>query len=494
MLNKIPRTLSTQHPDNVTIPFFANHSVIRGDDEIKEAFYAFSNLGVEEIMWDAEGKEADDFVIRKLITEYKDFFKEKRIGKDVLINIRVPNPKYEKAEAKILLETLESLPRSHDTAKLFYGDKAYPPIFEIVVPMADGDIIKRIRDYYKNVVIGKENMRFVDGEKVTVGEWIGRFEPKKINVIPLFEDLYSMLNADTTLKTFLKGQKVDYQRVFLARSDPAMNYSSVAVILALHLTLDKLYKLQNKIGVPIYPILGSGSAPFRGYLTPKTAEYILEKYPSVATFTIQSAFKYDFPVKDVQRAIDLINRTPIRPPVRVDDPKEVLRIIRKVSLEYNRQIEMLAPLINEVAKFVPSRRMRKLHNGLFGYSRELKAGVSLPRVISFCAVLYSMGLPPDIIGLNVLTKDEINTVRSVYSRFDDEIKEALKLWNPDVLDILPPKVRDAIKKVAARYDIEANEAHRSASRELIEAIRKKNYGAHVTELITRAGSARGFLG
>lgn len=494
MINKVPRTLSTQHPDNVTIPFFANHSVIRGDDEIKEAFYAFSNLGVEEIMWDAEGKEADDFVIRKLITEYRDYFQKNRIGKDVQINIRVPNPKYEKAEAKILLETLESLPRSHDTAKLFYGDKAYPPIFEIVVPMADGEIIKRIRDYYKNVVIGKENMRFVDGEKVTVGEWIGRFEPKKINVIPLFEDLYSMLNADKTLKTFLKGQKVDYQRVFLARSDPAMNYSSVAVILALHLTLDKLHKLQNKIGVPIYPILGSGSAPFRGNLTPRTVEYILEKYPSVATFTIQSAFKYDFPVKEVQRAIDLINKTPIRPPAHVDNPKEVMRIIKKVSQAYNHQIEMLAPLINEVAKFVPSRRMRKLHNGLFGYSRELKAGVSLPRVISFCAVLYSMGLPPDIIGLNVLTEDELDVVRGIYSHFDEEMKEALRFWNPEVLTIIPPKVRDAVKKVVARYDIEANEAHREASRELIQNIRTKNYGAHVIELITRAGSARGFLG
>lgn len=491
---RIPRTLSTQHPDNVTIPFFANHAILKGDDEIKEAFYAFSNLGVEEIMWDAEGKEADDFVIRKLITEYKSFFEKKRIGKDVFINIRVPNPKYERAEAKILLETLESIPRSYDTAKLFYGEGDYPPIFEVVVPMADGEIIKKIRDYYKNVVIGKSKMDFVDGEKLTVGEWIGEFEPKRINVIPLFEDLYSMLGADETLRTFLKGRKVDYQRVFLARSDPAMNDSSIAVILALQLTLEKLYKLQNDIGVPIYPILGSGSAPFRGHLTPHTVEDVLVKYPSVATFTIQSAFKYDFPVNDVQRAIELINKTRIKPPVSVHNPKEVLRIIKKVSKEYQRQIQLLAPMINDVSKFVPSRRMRKLHTGLFGYSRELKDGVSLPRVISFCSVLYSMGLPPDIIGLNVLTKQDIKTIRQIYPNFEDNLRDILAMWNPEVLKVVPASIRKGLKSVVERFDVNMNAEHAAITSEVILHIQRKNYGANLTELITRAGAVRGFLG
>lgn len=491
---KIPRTLSTQHPDNVTIPFFANHPILKGDDEIKEAFYAFSNLGVEEIMWDAEGKEADDFVIRKLITEYKSFFEKKRIGKDIFINIRVPNPKYEKAEAKILLETLESIPRSYDTAKLFYGEEVSPPIFEVVVPMADGDIIAKIRDYYKNIVIGKERFKFVDGESVTVGQWIGQFEPKKINVIPLFEDLDSMLNADQTLRKFLKGKKVDYQRVFLARSDPAMNYSSVAVILGLQIALERLYKLQKEINVPIYPILGSGSAPFRGHLTPHTVDYVLSKYPSVATFTIQSAFKYDFPVKDVQAAIELINNTAIKPPLSVENPEELLKIINKLSKEYQRQIQILAPLINEVAKYIPSRRMRKLHTGLFGYSRELTKGVSLPRVISFCAVLYSMGLPPDILGLNVLTRKDLEIIRRVYSRFDDNIKEVLSLWNPDVIKIIPPVLRKDIQGVVKLYEFQPNRQHKDVSTQIIETVKKKQLNMQMVDLITRAGSARGFLG
>lgn len=491
---KIPRTMSTQHPDNALIPFFANNAVLKGDDEIKEAFYAFSNLGIEEIMWDAEGKEADDFVIRKLITDYQSFFEKHRIGKDIFITIRIPNPQYEKAEAKILLETLESVPRSYDTAKLFYGNGNYPPIFEVIVPMADEEIIKKIYDYYKNIVIGKENFKFLDGNSLTVEDWIGEFNPKRINVIPLFEDIPSMLNADKTLKAYLKGKDVKYQRVFLARSDPAMNHSSVAVILALHIALERLYRLQEELNLPIYPILGSGSAPFRGRLTPQTVDYILSKYPSIATFTIQSAFKYDFPVAEVQEAIKKINQTPIGKPIPVENTERAIKIIKKISKEYQRQIQILAPLINDIAKFVPSRRMRKLHTGLFGYSRELKKGVSLPRVISFCAVLYSIGLPPDIIGINALTEEEREIVRDIYPRFDDGLKETLSFWNPEVLKIIPAKLRGDIKSIVDGFEFETNKAHLELSSELIENIKHRKLGTNMTDLIIRSGIVRGFLG
>jgi phosphoenolpyruvate carboxylase len=33
---EIPQCISTQHPDNVTSPFFVKNSVIGGEDEIQE--------------------------------------------------------------------------------------------------------------------------------------------------------------------------------------------------------------------------------------------------------------------------------------------------------------------------------------------------------------------------------------------------------------------------------------------------------------------------
>lgn len=103
-MTKIPRCMSTQHPDNVNSPFFAEDTELAGEDEIQEAYYAFSHLGCDEQMWDCEGKEVDTFVVKKLLTKYESFFKERRLGRDLFITLRVPNPTAEKAEAKVLLE------------------------------------------------------------------------------------------------------------------------------------------------------------------------------------------------------------------------------------------------------------------------------------------------------------------------------------------------------------------------------------------------------
>jgi phosphoenolpyruvate carboxylase len=88
----IPRTMSTQHPDNVHRPFFAEHSVLGGEDEIQEAFYAYSHLGCDEQMWDFEGKEVDNYVVKKLLANNENFFREKKLGQDVRLTYRVPNP------------------------------------------------------------------------------------------------------------------------------------------------------------------------------------------------------------------------------------------------------------------------------------------------------------------------------------------------------------------------------------------------------------------
>ncbi len=131
---KIPRVMSTQHPDNVHLPFFAENQDMSGDDEVQEAYYAFSHLGCDEQMWDCEGKEVDDFVVRKLLTRHEHFFKQKRLGEDVRLMLRLPNPDVEKNEAKVLIESLESIPRSCDAANLFYGCEV-PPIHEVILPM-----------------------------------------------------------------------------------------------------------------------------------------------------------------------------------------------------------------------------------------------------------------------------------------------------------------------------------------------------------------------
>ncbi len=479
----IPRTMSTQHPDNVLTPFFAESPVIKGDDEIKEAFYAFSHLNCQEQMWDYEGKEVDNFVVRKLLSRYGHFFRDVVLGRDVRLTLRVPNPSWERAEAKVLLETLESIPRSFDVAKIFYGED-FAPIFEVIFPMTTSHVeLNRVYYYYKNFVVGKQNKSFFYGD-ITIAEWIGEFKPYEINVIPLIEDLPYILRCDEIVRSYLSDKFVEYQRVFLAKSDLAMNYGAVASTLALKIALVKLQELEEEISTPVYPIVGFGSAPFRGNLRPDNVDYILKSWRGVQTFTIQSAFKYDYPEREVVKAIDKINSSK-RGKAEFQDFERALEIIKKTSEEYRGCIISLIPLINEVAKHTPKRRERKLHIGLFGYSREIN-GKTLPRAIPLCCALYSIGLPPDVLGLSCLNEREMEFVLELCER---DLKDALRFFNPRVLEIIPNSVAEKVRKTLDFLDFEIDENYKVLTDEVIDSLGNLN-----EEILTRCAYFRRFLG
>ena len=113
----VPRTMSTQHPDNATMPAFSSGGVMNGDDEILEAYLLFSQFGCQEQMWDFEGKKAVPWVVSELLAKDHDFFKEHPLGKKVFLTFRIPNPEIEKAEAKLVPEILASIPRCYDTTQ-----------------------------------------------------------------------------------------------------------------------------------------------------------------------------------------------------------------------------------------------------------------------------------------------------------------------------------------------------------------------------------------
>ncbi|MCB4757147.1 MAG: phosphoenolpyruvate carboxylase, partial [Elusimicrobia bacterium] len=397
----IPRCMSTQHPDNANLPSFAAGAMLTTEEEIQEAFYAFSELGCDEQMWDHEGKEGDEFVVSKLLTRHSPFFKKKKLGRDVFLTIRVPNPAREPGTAKVLLEILESIPRSFDMAREFYRQDIVP-VFEIILPMTTNALeLNRIQSYYHDFVAGKADQPIQAGD-IKLKEWVGDFSPRDIRVIPLIENRPSMLAADRIVKEYLRGKDLPYVRVFLARSDPAMTYGSTSAVLLIKIALHRLHQLERRLKIPLYPLVGVGSAPFRGNFTPTNIKENLHGYPSVQTFTIQSAFKFDYPKDLVRSAVAQIKKSPRKPPIPVDNEAALLHIIDKIAANFTRQVRALTPLISHVAGFVPSRRMRRLHVGLFGYSRSV-GGKRMPRAISFCASFYSVGLPPELLGLAILS-------------------------------------------------------------------------------------------
>ena len=490
---KIPRVMSTQHPDNVNIPFFARDSALGGEDEITEAYYAFAHLGIDEQMWDYEGKEVDIFVVKKLLTRYGDFFRKNILGKDVFITYRVPNPTIEKTEGKVLIETLESIPRSSDVAQIFYGDENIVPIFEVILPMTtSAQEINRVYYYYKKYVAGVQEYEFYPGD-VKIKDWVGEFKPEEIEVIPLIENKESMLISDKIVEEYLKDKNFEYIRVFLARSDPALNYGLVSAVLLNKIALIKLWELSEKISVEIYPIIGVGSPPFRGNFKPTNIENCLSGYPSVQTFTVQSAFKYDYPPDVIRNAISEIKSRKRGKPIYFEFDR-ALQIIEKFTEEYTKQIEHLSNLINSIAKFVPDRRKRKLHIGLFGYSRNM-GKIKLPRAIRFTASLYSIGLPPEIIGIITLSDKDIELISDVNKYFIEDMKDATKFLNEESLHLLLPRTSNIYKKKL--YDMglldNINPEYTQLAKIFLEKLKSGDF-SNLIDLVLEMGCIRGFLG
>lgn len=484
---RIPQCMSTQHPDNVNLPFFAENLELGGDDEVQEAYYVYSHLGCTEQMWDCEGKEVDNFVVRKLLSQYDTFFQGKRLGQDVFLTLRVPNPDVETAEAKILLETLESIPRSFDTARLFYGDE-HPPIFEVILPMtASHTAIDNIYRYYADIVVGKQERSLGEGG-MTIMDWIGKFRPDRINVIPLFEEIDHMLDAHNMVRRYLEDKDITHQRVFLARSDPAMNYGIISAVLLNKIALQHLQEVSDETGVRIYPIIGVGSAPFRGGLSPKTVDQVIAEYPSAHTFTVQSAFKYDHPLEDVQDAIRKLEERRAVRPRPVDEEEEALGLIERYTQAYEMRLESLAPLINQIARYIPERRKRKLHIGLFGYARN-NSGITLPRAIKFTAALYSLGLPPEILGLEALDDADIGFIRETYINFDEDLGAAARYLNKETGLV----TRELSRRVTDMVDVEPDEEHAEVTTEITRALRR-NDTRKLNTLVLQAAHCRRFLG
>ncbi len=480
--------MSTQHPDNVRQPFFVDNSLIAGDDEIKEAYYAFSHLDIKEQLWDCEGKEVDNFVVEKLLTKYEDYFSKKKLGKDVFITLRGPNPRVEENKGKLLLETLESIPRNYDIANHFYKEDI-APIFEIAIPMtSSANEILRVKDYYNKYIVGKQDKLTND---IKIKDWVGEFKPDELKVIPLIEDKESMLDADKIVHDYLKKTKEEYMRVWLARSDTALNYGNVSAILINKMSFQRLHKLEESISVDLYPIIGCGSVPFRGGFRPDKYQNCMKAYPSVQTFTLQSAYKYDFPEDVVRKSVEHIENSKRKNPVQVDEER-ALEIVEKVSSKYQEQVTHLAPLINNFATYIPKRRKRKLHIGLFGYARKY-AKVTLPRAIKYCASLYSLGIPPELFGLSSLTEKDFDFIEDVTESFREDMNDALKYVNKDNLEILPEKIKKDVNKVLERYDYEVDIKHKKITSFILDEY-KKNKTDSLIENIERAAASRNFLG
>ncbi len=502
MKRKISATMATQHPDHASMPFWHDREFIRTNFESHETFLAYSELGIREYKWDWEGKLVDESVLERLFGEHFEFFQKNPLGQETFLTFRLPNPKVE-TEFRIG-RAFMNVASAASVAKHF--GLPTPPIFEVILPMTtNAEDIFEIHVAYQQIH--------------SLTHPLYRLENILTNpkIIPLFEDVETIINSDKIIEKYISlyenkfKKKPSYIRPYVARSDPALNFGMVPTVFAIKIALSRYRKLAEKLGIPFYPIIGAAVLPFRGGIDPTNIEKFADEYKGIRTTTIQSAFRYDFDKKDVIKAIKYLEDTLPTQTAEIISGKDediLQSLIPCFEKNYRETIEKIAPLINKVAAFLPRRRERVQHIGLFGYSRGV-GKVKLPRAIGFTAALYSIGVPPELIGTgrgleNAKKMGQLDIVKKYYKYISEDLDQAGRYLNIDNLNKLSKKstgwkpILDDIRAIETTLGIKLGPVtkdeikHKTLTDQIYDKLESDD--GSLTDLITQAAILRKSLG
>lgn len=434
----VPATMATQHPDNAFAPYWHQKSAfISTRKEVEECYRSYSDLGCEEYMWDWEGKFVDEAVVDRLLQTYYPYFKNHPLGEKERLTYRIPNIQKE-GEARLVRAFSGILSAALAARKLNFRR---PPLYEIIHPMTTSvEQLKTLQRRFHETV---KFHRKISGIK--------NLQPEFVGIIPLIEGTGALIKSRKILEQYTKfsekfaGHRPEILRPFIARSDPALDGGFVAAVLSAKVALSEYYIFQKETGVKVKPIMGVGSLRFRGGLCPDTIDEFLSTYPGISTVTVQSSFRYDHPLDTVKKAIARLNRLLKNPqPFTLPDKDVALMAQMEKNLvhHYRSTIENLGNFINQMSEHIPPRRERLQHTGYFGYSRKVgKKGLHLPRAIAFTAVFYSLGIPPELIGLgrsimDLHRKKLLEDLLRIYPELPAVMESVGHFFNPENLDIL----------------------------------------------------------
>jgi phosphoenolpyruvate carboxylase len=240
------------------------------------------------------------------------------------------------------------------------------------------------------------------------------------------------VNVDNILDIYDKEQRKNgiennSYRVMLARSDSAMSYGMVSSVLAIRIALSKLANWGTAKGIEVAPILGCGSLPFRGHLTKKNLNGFMKNYAGVKTFSIQSGMRYDHGEAETRKVVNALAEGVDSNETRIFSGEEVLEMQEMIGTFSKHYLELFGKLIctvDFISKYIPKNRDRLagvktdlqysresivvdeiaglvkdevLRNELLGIDTSIEC--SVPRAISFTAALYTLGMPPEFIGV-----------------------------------------------------------------------------------------------
>ncbi|WP_048206182.1 phosphoenolpyruvate carboxylase [Methanococcoides methylutens] len=410
-----PKIMCTQHPDSVS-------KYIATQKEVEEAVEAALKYECDEYMPDYEGKATPYHQNVQIVSK---FIEETDLipGNNFYITPRVPSATQENRFRQIMV--MMSIAEANYNSHEFSSTQA---ITELIHPMTSTT---------EEIIESQKHM-------VEVGELAKKefqFEMETPRVIPLIEDVQGLLNAEATVENTISStekmldQDLDKYRVFIGKSDSALSFGHVASALSCKYAINELCGLEKKIDTNIGIIFGAGTLPFRGHLNRQNAPNFFEEYKGISTITLQSAIRFNHSENESRELIKYAREKLSGSPETYDQnaKTDLINMIAILGSRYNQVIQHIAPTVSCISSLMPQQRDRLIHGSSTGYSREIPeiSGItslcrkdiaeeleksipsemlSFPRAIKFTGALYSIGLPPEVIGLGNALEDIRKTI------------------------------------------------------------------------------------
>lgn len=323
---------------------------------------------------------------------------------------------------------------------------------------------------------------------------------KDVQIIPYIKDPPSLLNTSNIISEYIKAytasrNPLNYLRVFLGRSDSAVNCGLVPSTLASKIAISDLAQISEELSTPISPILNAGSLPFRGFINPENLDKILNDYSGIKTITIPSSLRYDFDRREAQKVVALLKDKLQSQKPQTFSKKEKNEIINIISLFAAKYYESLYDILldTRIFELVPPRREQTINSKskdqpycqltikqLAKQCTDKEVSKQLFKMenlkfessvapIPFTATLYSIGLPPEFIGtgrgLNAVNEWKSEALEQLldvyYLSLKDSLKYASRFLCIEAFQKVLPKrlceqVKEDIKHIKEYLNIDIN--------------------------------------
>ena len=512
LADALPRVMGTQHPDNMSrVPFGDSPKVPRSLED-EEVLYNIGTLSLEEMMIDYERKRGNVTPLWDWIHKCHSCLQQKIIGRDFRVTPRIPNG-----------DTEHNDPYFWQSMGIFINallvmntiNASGIPFKEFIVPdVRKGSTVATTERH----ILQRYDLQRSQYAEYAEGSPFPFDQDFFVQGIPLIETVEHLIRPEPIWDELiqsrrrLSGRETSVQRSFIARSDPALKAGMLPAILAAVIALDRGRAYERKTGVRLPQILGIGSAPFRGGLTPDSDSIraIAATYPGTATVTVQSAFRYDHPEAEVLRASRELEET-IRaewmgrhdrgPSLEPKDVEEAALIVSFLRRDYETSYRQMLPLIHQILPSIPSHRERYQDVSVAGESRKV-GGYPAVRAIRFAASCYSLGLPPGLLGIRAweqLDTRQRDLVDRICPLFRFWLAKERQWYNPDNaklwlksqdLGAVGEDLRTA-EHLTSNQGLGFNANHQAITSQIAAQLNRE---ADLTHLVLQAAGERRFLG